>query len=102
MTKAMKHAQFEMDPALENHLTENGDTLSELLFAYADINAMAALSRLRDGAPQPQVRQQVQIRLIRDCLANIGGSDGGDRSDFSAAVLWHGARLDEIIRFFPT
>jgi hypothetical protein len=49
MTQAPKHAQFTMNTALKDHLINNGDTLSELLFAYADINAMAALSLLRDG-----------------------------------------------------
>jgi hypothetical protein len=102
MTQAIQHAQFEIVAALEDHLAENGETLSELLLAYADIEAMAALSRLRNGVPQPRARQQVQIIQIRDCLANIHGADGGDRSDFSAAVRWHGARLDEIISFFST
>jgi hypothetical protein len=97
MTQAMKHAQYEMNAALEDHLRENGDTLSELLFAYADINAMAALSLLRDGGPQPRECQQAQVAQMRECLAMVGGAEDSDRPDFDAAVRWHGARLDEIL-----
>jgi len=93
----MKHAQYEMNAALEDHLRENGDTLSELLFAYADINAMAALSLLRDGGPQPRECQQAQVAQMRECLAMVGGAEDSDRPDFDAAVRWHGARLDEIL-----
>jgi hypothetical protein len=97
MTPAMKQAHFEMSPTLEDHLRENGDTLSELLFAYADINAMAALSLLCNTDPKPQGCQQTKVRQIRDCLAQVGGAEGSIRPDFDAAVRWHGARLDEIL-----
>jgi len=97
MTQAMKQAQFEMIPALEDHLRENGETLSELLCAYADVNAMAALSLLRDSSPQPRDHQRDQVEIIRACLAKFGGADIGDRPDFDAAVRWHGARLDETL-----
>jgi len=66
MTQAMKQAHFEISSALEDHLRENGDSLSELLFAYADINAMAALSLLRSSDPQPRECQQAQVGQMHD------------------------------------
>jgi hypothetical protein len=102
MTQAPKHAQFTMNTALKDHLINNGDTLSELLFAYADINAMAALSLLRDGGTLPRECQQAQVAQVRDCLAQVSGAESSDRPDFDAAVRWHGARLDEILSLIET
>lgn len=100
MNYAIPHAQLEMDDAFKDYLSENGEILSELLLAYADIKAMAALSRLRDGAPQTHRCQKAQIVLVRDCLAQVHGAEGSNRPDFDAAVRWHGARLDEALERF--
>jgi hypothetical protein len=63
MTQAPKHAQFTMNTALKDHLINNGDTLSELLVAYADINAMAALSPLPDGSCHQQEQRDERAHI---------------------------------------
>lgn len=100
MNYVIPHAQSEMDDTFKDYLSENGKILSDLLLAYADIKAMAALSWLRDGASQTDRCQQAQIVLVRDCLAQVHGAEGSNRPDFDAAVRWHGARFDEALERF--
>jgi hypothetical protein len=97
MNHAIRNAQLKMNAALKDYLSENGEILSEILLAYADIKAMAALSRLRGSAPQPHRCQEAQVVLVRDSLAQVHGAEGSTRPDFDAAVRWHGARLDEVL-----
>jgi len=96
MTFIPKPAQFRVDARLQDHLNENGATLSELLIAIGDIFVISALEKLQSGSICCAKCQERYVEDIVDCLCGAYGTRSATRPDFDAAVRWHGAKLSDI------
>jgi hypothetical protein len=96
MTLNPKHAQFSVDARLHDHLSKNGQTLSELLTAIGDHRALFALSNLRSGDVCCAKCQTRDVRLVIDSLCCAFEVPAATRTDFDAAVRWQGARMADV------
>ena len=96
MTFIPKTAQFRVDARLQEHLSENGATLSELLIAIGDIYVISALAKLQSGSICCAKCQEQYVEDIVDSLCGAYGTRAAKRPDFDAAVRWHGAKLSEV------
>ncbi|WP_415182548.1 hypothetical protein [Phaeovulum sp.] len=96
MTLNPKHEQFAVDARLQDHLMENGETLSDLLSAIGDQKALSALSNLRSGDVCCVRCQARNVRAVIECLCGAFEVPDATRPDFDAAVRWHGARLVDV------
>ncbi len=102
MTLNPNHAQFSVDARLYDHLSKNGETLSELLTAIGDPRALSALSNLRGDDVCCARCQARDVRLVVECLSGAFDVPDSTRPDFDAAVRWQGARMAEVHSFLAT
>lgn len=96
MTFSPRHEQFAVDARLQNHLMENGGTLSELLSAIGCQEALSAFSLLQSGDVCCALCQARLVEVMVDCLCQAFEVPAATRPDFDAAILWHGARMAEV------
>jgi hypothetical protein len=99
MTLTPKHEQFVVDTGLDDHFADNSETLTEILTAVDDQEAMAALSNLLSGAVCCARCRARDVRLVIECLWAAHDVPTATRPDFDAAVRWQGARLSDFNLF---
>lgn len=85
---------------LQRYLRYNALPLGALLevLGHAEAaRALAALSRNSELYELVDADFDDELRMLRSALAESGADHPARRSDFDAAINWHGARLDELI-----
>lgn len=85
---------------LQKYLRSNAMPLGALLEALGHADAMQALAALGKSSDLYDLIDAdfgEELRMLRNALAESGADHPAHRSDFNAAINWHGARLDELI-----
>ena len=95
MTLTPKYEKSVMDKGLQDHLSDNGNTLTEIFTTIGDQRAKAALSNLLSGSVCCARCQARDVRLVVECLCGAHNVPTATHTDFDAAIRWQGARLSD-------